>query len=215
MRRRVPNPENALAELALGIAERAKRAWPGDFGNSQYSAWTTTMPQGDFDVGKWPEMLRTLRAWIATRPVSGEVITSRFMERRDRLREAWRDCIKPLVTRDLSSVEWGEVEPFVEVVGEIKPTKSASAVFSSKFCHFLVPAVFPLVDRDFVGIGHRPYEEVFEAMRSSWTSTPPNVRTELVAYLTSRIEASGATPIPGYPYACRITELRFTAIKGR
>jgi hypothetical protein len=74
-------------------------------------------------------------------------VTERFAERRDTLSLAWETHCAPFRELDITGVTWAQVGGFANLVGEIKPMKGlASPVFTSKFCHFLLPKVFPVVD---------------------------------------------------------------------
>ncbi len=46
-------------------------------------------------------------------------------------------------------------------------------MFTAKFCHFLLPTVFPLVDRAVMGLpfGTR-YQAHFEGVQREWAETP-------------------------------------------
>ncbi|MBB5868048.1 hypothetical protein F4553_001427 [Allocatelliglobosispora scoriae] len=104
-------------------------------------------------------------------------------------------------------MRWSEVEPFVRAVALIKPTRSP--VFASKFCHFLLPAVFPVVDRAVLGNWSRmPYSEYFDSVRQEWLAVDAENRRALTTTMRRRIEAAGRSMIPLYPMAIKITELR-------
>jgi hypothetical protein len=46
--------------------------------------------------------------------------------------------------KDIIGVTWDQVRAFPEVDPRLKPTRSP--LFPSKFCHFLLPRIFPVVD---------------------------------------------------------------------
>src|SRR5436309_142330 len=153
----------AMQEFADGVAFwRTKPPWPADFHNSDYERWASENPNGTFTLSWWGPFLRTLHAWRATRPFGSAELTARFRERADALGEAWREACIPVLDSDISAVSWERISAFATEVGKIKPTKSPSPVFTSKFCHFLLPKVFPVVDDE--GLGNRwpTYEGYFK-----------------------------------------------------
>jgi hypothetical protein len=95
---------------------------------------------------------------------------------------------------------------FPNEVGKIKPTHDPSPVFTSKFCHFLLPNVFPVVDNLAVGGGWRNYQTYFRFVQYEWSSTDPSTRADLVTALT---KAAGTTQLySGFPVVNKIVELR-------
>jgi hypothetical protein len=201
--------EMAIRELADGIAFwRRRQAWPADFHNADYERWDKENPQGIFSLEWWGPFLKTLQAWIATRPVSGSVLTSRFEEAVPSLSKAWLAACGPYTGADISTVTWEQVAAFPEVVSAIKPTLTPSPVFTSKFCHFLLPRVFPVVDNE--GLGNRwpTYERYFCFVQAEWSTTSVEARERLTATLTSQIEATGQRVFMGFPMVNKIVELR-------
>lgn len=55
-----------------------------------------------------------------------------------------------------------------------------SPVFTSKFCHFLVPRVFPVVDNEAMKNTHT-YEGYFRYVQDQWALTAPDDRVALTA----------------------------------
>lgn len=132
-----------------GLAYWNGRSWPADLHNTRYDEWGRQNPQGDFTIEWWDQyQLPRLRRWIATRPVSGAVLTERFKSSMDALRSTWLEACLPCLDQDVTAVSWDAIRAFPDEVAQIKPMKSIvrSAVFSSKFCHFLLPRVFPVID---------------------------------------------------------------------
>lgn len=203
--------DTPMQELADGVAFwRSRRVWPMDFHNSDYERWHRENPHGEFTMEWWRPFLKTLRAWIATRPVSGEVLTIRFQERVSVLGEAWSSACEPYLDGDISTVTWEQVQAFPTVVAGIKPTLTPSPVFTSKFCHFLLPRVFPVVDNE--GLGNRwpTFESYFRFVQEQWVATEAAVRNRLVSELTTLIESTGSPVFAGFPMANKIVELRLT-----
>jgi hypothetical protein len=206
---RETSPSLARRELDAGVAFwRGRAAWPADFHNSDYKRWARENPDGNFTLDWWKEFLPTLHAWRATRPFSGAELTSRFTAGATALSSAWQDACVPHLDDDISTVDWGQVEAFPTEVAKIKPTKTPSPVFSSKFCHFLLPRVFPVVDDE--GLGNRwpTYEAYFRVVQREWESTESATRTELIDALTALIEQTGQQVSAGFPMTNKIVELR-------
>ena len=87
---------------------------------------------------------------------------------------------------------WDQVKAFPTQVAKIKPTKVASPVFTSKFCHFLLPRVFPVVDREGVGSRWRTYEAYFRFVQDEWRSTGTATRADLARELTRLMEENSS-----------------------
>jgi hypothetical protein len=121
---------------------------------------------------------------------------------------AWAEACEPYLGDDITSVTWEQVSAFPTLVATIKPTRSHSPVFASKFCHFLLPRVFPVVDNE--GLGNRwpTYDRYFRHVQDEWIATGPAVRTAMIRTLTRRIEATGASVFLGYPFVNKVMELR-------
>lgn len=203
--RALPDP---LEELHAGIAFwRMKRTWPSDFHNAAYRAWAAE--QIDFSDAWWTPFLTRLRAWKATRPASSEEVTTRFVERREALSRAWAEHCAPCRDLDITNVTWDQVGEFADLVGELKPMKRhASPVFTSKFCHFVLPAVFPVVDNEASGNRWPSYQQYFDHVRSLWASTPHETRAALVGVMTNAVDSSGTAVDPKFPIVNKIVELR-------
>jgi hypothetical protein len=168
-RPRPPAAELALQELKAGFAfwkTKLKAKWPADFHSSEYEAWAAE--DLDFSDNWWDGFGQRLRSWGALRPVSNADVTARFLERRDALAQAWATHCVPYLDLDISDVTWAQVGGFADLVGEIKTMKHCpSLVFTSKFCHFLLPKVFPVVDNEGSGNRWRRYELYFDHVESN------------------------------------------------
>jgi len=182
--------------------------WRSDFHNADYRRWSSENPHGRFSIEWWGPFLKDLQRWIATRPSSGFELTKRFTSVGPRLAEAWETSCEPFFDLDISGVQWDQVKAFPEVVAMIKPTLTPSAVFTSKFCHFLMPQIFPVVDNEALGNAWPSYEKYFRFVQTEWAQTPIETRTELRSALTSLIESGGGEVCEGFPFATKIVELR-------
>lgn len=176
--------------------------WDRDFHNGFYASMARANPHGAFSDDWWAEFLPVLRAWRATRPRASSVLTTQARERFGALSHAWAKSVTPHLHQHTSNVAWESVAPFPTLVAEIKGV--ASPVFASKFCHFLAPRLFPLVDNAAMGNPYLTYEDCYRAYQSEWVATPRHTREELVFRLAGRI---GSAPCEGFPFENKVTEL--------
>jgi hypothetical protein len=199
----------AMRELVVGVEFWRKHAWPADFHNADYQQWARQDPHGNFTLSWWYSLqLPRLQEWIATRGATHADLTARFTEHAATLSAAWEEACVPHLEQDISTVTWAEVKVFPTEVALIKPTKTSSPVFASKFCHFLLPRIFPVVDNEGLGNRWRTYEDYFKHIQDEWRSTTPATRTDLIAELTRLIEAEGEQVFTGFPMVNKIVELR-------
>lgn len=176
--------------------------WPRDFHNEFYRDMSSTNPRGAFNDAWWASFLPVLRAWRATRPRGSDFLTPRARERFKALAQTWQTVVEPNLDGDIATVEWSQVWRFPAIVAEIKDM--ASPVFASKFCHFLAPAIFPIVDNAAMGNPHLNYAACFNAYQREWLSTDDATRQTLAARLVQRI---GASLTDSYPIKNKVVEL--------
>jgi hypothetical protein len=192
-----------MAEFTTGVTIWQTKNWPADFHNGFYKKMATANPNGVFNGAWWPSFLQELKRWRATRRVSNALITANATAQWPALSAAWTANVAPFSNLDISGVTWNQVGPFFSVVSPIKPVKSP--VFASKFCHFLAPGLYPVVD--WTVIGHRwatkPYRQYFEHFQQEWAATAPATQTLLRTQLGLLIPAA----LPNYPWTIKIVEL--------
>ena len=114
-------------------------------------------------------------------------------------------AIAPHLEADIEGVEWHQLSAFPRLVAEIKDV--TSPVFCSKFCHFLAPRIFPVIDNAAMGAPFRTYEAYFTAARAEWLATRTPTREALVVLLTEEVRARGRPPFSGFPMKCKLIEL--------
>ena len=200
--------ETNLVTLRDGMAFWHRReTWPNDFHNSEYERWSHENPNGHFTLAWWGPFSARLRRWKAPRPVSANELTSRFMMCAEELSEIWKTTCASKADSDICDVNWNEIEAFPNLVATIKPTRTPSAVFTSKFCHFLAPAMFPVVDNAGMGKSWQTYESYFKSVQKSWSNVDATTGTRLADALTAEIEKSGSPIFPGYPMTNKVVEL--------
>jgi hypothetical protein len=152
----------------------------------------------------WKRFLEVLKDWKATRGKgkTDVYLTSRAQARFAALGKAWDNGCVPNLNNDISGVTWAQVANFPGLVAEIKDVRSP--VFTSKFCHFLLPQVFPVVDNRAMGNHFSTYESYFEFVQSEWDETSEVTRASLCSILDRHI---GATRIPNYPATNKLVEV--------
>ena len=199
-----------IQEFQAGVAYWRRTRWPEDFHNEFYGRLAEESPRGHFTEEWWQGFLPHLRAWRAIRPASPGAVTTRVEEALPVLRETWSASIAEVADGDVAEVHWKSVEDFVAVVrslkrGRIRPEPVRSPVFTAKFCHFLLPAVFPVVDRAAMGLPYgNDYKTHYEAVQREWESTPQAVQQELHGALR---DAVGAPLTENYPLTNKVAEL--------
>ena len=197
-----------ISELVAGIAYwRGRTTWPVDFHNAQYQRWSAQNPRGKFTDQWWKPFLSTLVAWKAVRPQSPTQLTSRFSQLAKGLGATWQSACAPYMGQDITSVTWEQVGDFPTKVAAIKPVKGGSPVFPSKFCHFLLPKVYPVVDTSAMGNGWQTYESYFRFVQGEWGATPLDFQKELLALLDGEIAAAGSPAFTDFPFVNKIVEL--------
>jgi len=190
------------AEFERGVTYWLATRWPRDFHNSFYRNMADANPCGAFDDVWWADFLPVLRAWRATRPRGSAFLTMRAQARFSALSRAWALAVEPNLGHYIESLDWFRVSAFPALVAEIKNV--ASPVFASKFCHFLAPAIYPLVDNAAIGNPFLTYKACFTAYKREWLSTGEATRLALVSRLAHLV---GAPLADGYPAKNKVVEL--------
>ncbi len=195
-----------VEHLNSGIRYWRTTKWPQDFHNDYYRHVLegVRVRDGAFNTQWWERFYPILHDWVATRPKSRQFLTSRAQERFERLGKAWATLIEPRLQDDIANVEWRDIAAVPLLVAEIKPLKYPSPVFTSKFCHFLAPRIFPVVDNKAMGNPFATYEVYYTTARGEWLSTDSATRAELINVLT---QAIGAPVFSDFPLRCKVIEL--------
>lgn len=192
-------------EFHVGVNYWRTTPWPSDFHNDYYRWMAGWNPNGNFDSLWWNRFLKELKAWRATRGKgkTDQYLTARAQARFAALRQAWSvGCVPNLNNNDIPSVTWAKLAAFPDTVAEIKDVRSP--VFTSKFCHLLLPQVFPVVDNRAMGNPFLTYESYFESVQEEWSSTSEITQALLCAKFDCLI---GAAKIPKYPTTNKLVEL--------
>lgn len=198
-----------LQEFRLGL-DKWPQSWDRDFHNGYYARLAAENPQGDFTSAWWQAFLPHLQAWRAIRPARREDVSRRVDLALVDLSDAWNEACAPYLDRDVEGVTWEQVGAFPDLVAHLKPSRSGngyclSPVFRAKFCHFLAPAIFPVVDNAMMGLPFgRSYEAHLAGVQREWEGTPEAVRVEAQDELAELI---GRPLTPGYPLLNKVVEL--------
>ncbi len=196
------NMSLTIDELNAGISYWRTTRWPQDFHNAFYCDMARANPNGTFTPKWWDGFLPILSGWRALRPRSQVFVTNRATQKFAELSQVWKKAIEDVFTSDIATIPWGNIAPFATLVGTIKNVESP--VFTSKFCHFLAPHIFPVVDNAAMDNPFRTYENYYLTGQSQWKATNDAVQQELVKTLTWAINPK---PIENYPMKCKIIEL--------
>ncbi len=205
-----------LHELKDGIAHwRSALPWPCDFHNSEYKRWAEWNSREIITSETWEKFLcPELQKWKALRGIPGgnkNFFNERFEANQTSINAAWRILRAGCKDIDITGVDisapQSEVHAFYTAVAKIKDTKNHSPVFASKFCHFMAPNIFPVIDNKAIGLGSQSYETYFAEVHRKWSAINVQVQGELIAELTSRIERCGASLYEKYPFVNKIVEL--------
>ena len=191
-----------IAELNAGIAYWRTMRWPQDFHNAFYQQMGATNPGGNFTAIWWSGFLPILRGWKALRPMSQAFVTNRASAQFAQLSRDWNSSIAPVLACDIATIQWSQISSFPATVAQIKNV--TSPVFTSKFCHFLAPHIFPVIDNAAMGNPFSAYQAYYSSGQAEWAATSAPVQVSLVSTLT---QAIGTPPIQSYPMKCKIIEL--------
>jgi hypothetical protein len=110
-------------------------------------------------------------------------------------------------TPNITFLKWSDVEPLFLVAKEIKGVPSP--VFASKFCHFMLPGVYPIVDNEVLG-GCKSYQVYWKICKKLWNETKN--KDALIKLLSKQI---GKGVISGYPWPTKVFELCLIGYRAR
>lgn len=158
----------SLSNLRAGIQAWIERpGWTEDFSAPLY-----TQLQADhserFTEAWWSRTVDRLSQWKALRPRSKAEI---FAAGRPRLRELEERHATVAAASDGSGdpfdrARWSVLRPLFELAHGIKG--SSTPVFGSKFCHFLLPDLYPVIDGEYTGLGYDGYSGYWHTCHDAW-----------------------------------------------
>lgn len=192
-----------MAEVDAGIRFWLAAGWPADFHDAAYRRFADEN-RDRFSAAWWEGFMEpALIRWQALRGLRGFTrarLRANFEAHADEMRQLWSQLTE-VVGDEIDNTEWEDVRTFTEVVAQLKPT--TSPVLTSKFCHFQLPKVFPIVDNWAMG-GSRSYAAHFALVQGVWTATAPKTRRSLINRLRTEI---GTGSYDGYPWTNKVVEL--------
>jgi hypothetical protein len=191
-----------IQEWESGINYWNSTNWPQDLHADFYSNISITNARNVFTDDWWVGFLNELSSWRAIRPKSKEYISDRAKEQFNILSSIWKCNIEPLKNKDIMTITWQEISDFTELVHNIKDVQSP--VFTSKFCHFLEPKIFPIVDNAAMGLPFKNYRDCFMAYQDEWRTTNEQIKSDLKQRLENKI---GKPILQNYPIKNKIIEI--------
>jgi hypothetical protein len=196
-----------IDQLTKGIHYWNTSTWPQDFHNSFYRDLAPTLrpKEGKFDSEWWDRFYPILKDWGATRK-SGTNLTTEVQKQFANLSKEWSNVIAPHLNDDIENVDWPQIASFPPLATQIKWLVFPNPMFTSKFCHFLVPRIFPISDQKAVGNPFPKYEDYYRFAREEWLSTDTATQTDLINVLTQSINGPVFSE---YPMKCKLVELCF------
>lgn len=194
----------SIDEFEKGVGFWRRQGWPIDFHNCFYRSHVPAIQPTDgvFDDEWWGRFYPVLQDWSATRRGGGRsAMTVRAQLEFEALTACWQE-MQPHLRGDVTTVSWEVVREFTQHVAVIKGV--SSPVFTAKFCHFLRPCVFPVVDNLAMGNPFKTYERHFRAVQSLWSETEPEIGIEMKRRLTALI---GPEVHERFPWECKLVEI--------
>jgi len=121
--------------------------WDRDFHNNFYKRMYNL---GPVNRTCWFAIVDELARWSALRPVPKDEIIRNGLKVLDKIDALIHQLMNKhdLRKTDYSQVNWDEILPLFMIASDIK--NSSTPMFGSKFCHFILPNLFPVYD-SFVG----------------------------------------------------------------
>lgn len=191
-------PLLSIRNLESGIDVWRSKDWPSDFNNAFYNE-LEQLRVGGLGHEWWVAIVDHLWTWRAIRPWSKARIRERGLAVLDHLAAEFQrvgDSAEPS-RLNFESVSWQSLSGLFRVARSIKDD---SVVFGSKLCHFVFPNLFPVIDREVIGL--TDYESYWSYCQNQWVACPRKQR--LIEELAARINAE--VP-PEFPWGTKITEL--------
>ena len=191
-----------LQNLRAGVdAWMSRPGWPSDPHAPLYGTLAGLRADG-LTQEWWTQVVNHLASWRAIRPQKKADILWNGRAHLDALSREY-DAISTACNRpspSLGDCAWPTVEGLYHVAHSIKG--SATPVFGSKLCHFILPDMFPVIDWDLIGVSSPEYRPYWQLCRQEWSACPN--QSELIEEVSPRVAGEYA---PVFPWATKITEL--------
>lgn len=178
--------------------------WDTDFHGQLYSKLQKLFDPS-LSSPNWSEIIEVLWEWRAIRPCTKKFIYDRGLAVLPVINQFRQELLKKQPA-SWEQYEWSELQPFFETLQEIKNT--TSPVFASKLAHFNFPQIFPVIDRDFIGV-KESYASYWQRCRQLWQTASPEFKTQAQAELSKAIPQEAQN---NYPWNTKITELCLSAL---
>lgn len=190
-----------IQNFNTGIEVWTQKKWDSDFHNSTYRI-LSNLKQNGLGEHWWIEMVNILWSWRAIRPLPKSEIILRGKAYLAELQGEYNSLLARTEEKkpSIENTDWKALQNIFRVASKIKNVKSP--VFASKFCHFLLPNVFPVIDQEVIGINNMTYENYWHFCQTQWLQS--NEKTKLTEILKGRI---GDTVVDDYPYCTKVTEI--------
>ncbi len=201
------NRSNLLRGIEYIYSYQKKKGAPSigvwDFHNGLYLALATYRKNGILPT-YWQELVDILWDWQAIRGVRGitkEYIFEEGKKRMDKLIKYYQKIyISSNKQYSLENVKWNDVVDLFTTSQDIKGV--ASPVFASKFCHFLLPHLYPIIDNTLVKGTWNTYHQYWEACKKGWLEC--REKETLIKILKDEIPGDVC---PEFPWCTKIVEL--------
>ena len=188
----------------------SKPNWPNDLHNAFYISLQKALHknweiENPFNEELIRIIINPLQTWVAIRPKPQNYIIENYLKSIDILNKIWRKDIVPVREGDITTIDYSSLETFIETVKNIKGVNSY--VFTSKFCHFLIPNIFPVYDNTALAGINNNYKEYYENFRSEWNNTDGDVKNQLITAIENKIKSTGGDVLNNYPYQTKAVEI--------
>lgn len=174
--------------------------WPKDFHSIGYKAWDYRIGKGVLTKDWWKGFKEVIGQFDGLQGARYADLSSkiefRLFGQLNNLHRAWYPDIDILVKqgKDIEEVGPEEIEEFVKLVDDIKPTQSPWPLFTAQLCHLaLAPRIFPLNESDIlnqfkVNSLDSSYMKYYTNARNQWLETHCAVRNKLMSYLKTGVQ---------------------------
>ena len=196
-----------LDNLRAGI-DWFRNRWGNDLLNGEYHDIYNALSGGITDQW-WRTTVARLWAWKAIRspihPNTKAAIMAAGQQRLPEIAEYFSrfGTSTTFNQPSIADLAWEDAQEIFAVAYSIKPGSSVipgSPVFASKFCHFVFPKVFTVMDDTATGIFE--YEFYWRGMKDEWSRFPE--KEEAIDILQRTV---GELLHPCYPVETKIMEL--------
>ncbi len=171
------------------------RGWPKDFHADLYD-YLAEIQRDGLSSEWWDESVGFLSEWQAIRPKTKEFVHQRGKPRLAKMRKS----LQNIKAQDIKTCEWDSVADLFNTAHEIKNVHSP--VLASKLCHFILPAIFPVLDNEALDFPIPSYQYYWNYCRQQWLAC--DNKKQLKEILRPHLNQQDGE---NYPWAVKIIEL--------